>query len=523
MINDSNLLEKVTQLETENSKLKAEIAKLKILNNWYLEQIRLAAHRRFGQSSEQTVLNQLGLFNEAEVTADDAPEETVTYKRKKRVGKREEFFEGLPTEQTIHELPENERICPKCGGPLHACGHEVLRREVKVIPARISAEEHIQTVYGCYNCDKNGIEESPMIKSDVPAPVIPNSGMASPGLPAFILCNKYVLALPLYRQEQEFKRAGIHIPRQNMANWMIFAAMRRLLPIYILLQAYLLENDILHTDETTLQVIKEAGRKAAQKSYMWIYQTGKDAKNQVVLFEYTQTREGKHPQNFLEGFSGWLHVDAYIGYKAPEDKGVILVECYTHCRRGFDEALKALPKADRQNAAANIGIDYCNQLFKLESIYEEMELEPEKRARWRELLSKPIAEAFFAWAESMLPKALPKSKFGQAVGYAVNQKHWLMNFFLDGRLEISNNRAENKIRPFIIGRNNRMFSFSPKGAKASAIAYSIVETAQLNGLVPSLYLKFLFETLPNIPKERYAECLPWSPKAQELCKIPTIK
>ena len=219
------------KLNGEYAQLNNEYTKLKTLNDRYLEQFRLSQHRRFGSKSERTQNpNQLGLFNEAELLAnktgesDKMPEsdksETVnTYTRKKRKGKREEFYEGIPTEQIIHELPKEEQVCPECGGLLHACGHEVLHREVELIPAQVRAIEHIQTVYVCRNCEQNSDTDTlPMKKASVPKPVISGSGMASPSLLSFIMCNKYVLALPLYRQEQELKRVGIHISRQTMAN-----------------------------------------------------------------------------------------------------------------------------------------------------------------------------------------------------------------------------------------------------------------------------------------------------------------
>ena len=350
---NNRLKSEIIQLKNENKSLSSENEELKILNNWYLEQFMLAQRRRFGTSSERTELpEQLNLFNEAELFAHpetiEESEETITYKRKKRKGKREEFYEGLPTKQVVHELPEEERICPICGGPLHACGHEVLRREVEVIPAQVHAVEHVQTVYGCRGCEQNSDADTlPMVKASVPAPVISGSGIASPSLVSFIICNKYVLALPLNRQEQELQRNNIHISRQTMANWVIFVALKWLAPIWILLQEELLQGEISHGDETTLQVIIEEGRKASQKSYMWVYCTGKDAERQVVLFDYQQTRQGKHPLAFLEGFSGYLHVDAYAGYRKLEEQGVILVECWGHLRRKFDEALKALKKEER--------------------------------------------------------------------------------------------------------------------------------------------------------------------------------
>jgi len=511
----------IAELKAENTELKNEIIKLKLLNEYYIEQLRLAQYRRFGASSEKTEQPQeLGLFNEAEVLADETPETIVTYARKKkRKGKREEFYEGLATERVVYELPESERVCPDCGKPLHTCGHEVLRREVEIIPAQVRAVEHVQTVYSCRNCEQNDIS-TPMLKSIVPAPVISGSGIASPSLLSYIISNKYVLALPLYRQEQELERIGIHISRQTMANWVIYVSAHWLTPIYELLRSQLLSNDILHADETTLQVIKEKGRKASQKSYIWMYHTGKDAEKQVAVFEYQQTRDGKHPQKFLTGYGGFLHVDGYAGYNELEKSGVTLVECWAHIRRKFDEALKVLKKQDRVNAASNTGLNYCNKLFELECKFDEEVLTHEERANRREIESKPVAEAFFAWAEETQPKTLPKSKLGIAVTYAVNQKAWLMNFLLDGRLELSNNRAERTIRPFTVGRKNWLFSFCEKGATASAIVYSIIETALANGLVPFMYLNYLLETLPDITTSKLPDCLPWNPIVQEICGIP---
>jgi transposase len=525
-----------TALEAENKKLKIENAKLicenaelRKLNEWYIEQFRLAQHLRFGASSEKSVLpDQLGIFNEAEACVDEGltepiQEETVTYTRKKRSGKRDELYNGLPTEQRIHELPEEERICPICGGDLHACGHEVLRRELEVIPATIRAVEHVQTVYSCRDCETNSDGELaiPMVKSQVPAPVIPGSGIASPSLLAFVLSNKYVLALPLARQEQEFKRQDIVISRQTMANWSIYAAFKWLSPVFDLLHVVLWNSDITQADESTFQVINEPGRKASTKSYMWVYQTGMYEQHQVVLFEYSETRAGKNPLDFLSGFSGFLNADAYQGYYALENKGVILCGCWAHCRRKFIDVIKTLPKDKHKDSPASIGVQYCDKLFELERKYNEQGLTPEEKFAQRELDSRPIAAAFFAWANNLLPTLSKIGKLREAVVYAVNQQKRLMNFLLDGRIEISNNRAERSIRPFTIGRNNWMFAFSKKGAYASAVIYSIVETAKANGLIPFKYLEFLFETLPNIPKEQFVDCLPWNPIVRQRCSAPT--
>jgi transposase len=518
---------KIEKLESENSNLKTEVAELKILNNWYIEQLRLANLKRFGSTSEKTDnIDQLSFFNEAENLADEnIPEpklEEITYKCKKRVGKREELYEGLPIRQIVHELPEEQQICGSCGENLHACGHEVLRRELEIIPAQVQAVEHVQTVYSCRSCEKYAAKDKlSLIKSAVPRPVIPNSGIASASLVSLVLCNKFVLALPIYRQAQELERIGAKISKQTLSNWIIYVAMHWLILIYNLLHSELLSQDIGHADETTVQVINEEGRKSTQKSYMWLYRTGKDSARPVILLDYQQTRHGKHPLKFLEKFEGYLHVDAYAGYRKLENQNVTLVECWSHARRKFDEALKAMDKKDRAGSIALIGFDYCNKLFKLEDRYTKLELDSEERFKRRLLESKPIAEAFFKWAEPLVPGTHSKSKIGRALRYAVNQQPRLMNFFLDGRLEISNNLAENAVRPFAVGRKNWLFIYSEKGANASAIAYSIVQTAQANGLVPFMYLNYLLQELPNIKTgQQISDYLPWNPEVQKICSLP---
>ena len=527
----------IKQLKEENAlkleKIESqalEIERLTILLARYQEHLRLAQHRRFGASREGSVHPDqldLGIFNEVEILVESqepahSEPKASTPPRTKGKGRRKEFYDNLPPpRQEIHELPQEERICPDCGNPLHACGQEVIRREVEVIPASITPVEHIQVLYTCRHCSETSDKDSlPMVKSPVPAPVIPGSGVASPSLLSYILCNKFVLGLPFYRQQQELERLGIYLTRQVMGNWSIYTATHWLLPIYTKLQDFLLKEPILHGDETTTQVIKEDGRCASQKSYMWVYANGKYSEKPIVLFEYQPTREGKHPLAFLAGFQGFLHTDAYPGYIKLSEQGVTLIRCWAHVRRKFDEALKALPKNERAGSPANVGIDYCNRLFRLEKVYDEEAISLEERAKRRDLESKPIAEAFFDWAKSTIRQAVSGNKLFVALQYAINQRASLMNVYLDARLEFSNNLIERAIRPFAVGRKNWLFFFSSKGANASALIYSIVETALANGLVPYLYLDFLFSTLPNIPVEHYDDCLPWRPLPQKLCAIP---
>ena len=510
--------------EHEVAGMKAEIEQLKRENFYLAEQLRLWKLRQFGPSSEKTaaIIDQVSLFNEAEAEADPTvPEpdiEQAVPKRKKQKGKREKDFSALPVEQVVHELPEDQRVCPDCNGPMHACGHDVLRRELVVIPAKYVVREYVQTAYACRHCEKNAADNSvPMKKSAVPAAVIPGSGIVSPSLLAQILNNKYVLALPLYRQEQEFKRLGINISRQNMANWVIAAHEKFFEDLFKLLHAELLLNEILHADETSLKVLREEGRKAKQKSYVWLYSTSGDTRRPVVLYDYKPSRAGECASNFLAGFKGKLHTDGYEAYhcKLPDD--IFVVGCWAHMRRYFTDTLKTLPADIRAKAPAYIGLNYCDRLFALEAGYKKQGLCFEERHRARLKDSVPVAEAFLAWAQKEYDRnPVPKCAYGAALTYAVNQKSWLMNVFSDGRLELSNNRVERSVRPFALGRRNWLFCITPGGADASAAIYSIVETAKANGLKPYEYLSFLLERLPQGSSPQ--DCLPWSDAAQALCR-----
>ncbi|MCM1222283.1 MAG: IS66 family transposase [Lachnospiraceae bacterium] len=495
-------------------KKEEEIASLYRQVEWLTQQLRLRQGQRFGASSERTqeISEQLSLFNEAEAEENaKAPEpelEEITYKRKKQKGKREMDLSGLPTEQVIHELPEEERVCPECGSPLHECGHTVLRRELSYVPAQYKVVEHIQTAYSCRHCEQAN-DHVPMKKSIVPPALLPGSGIVTPGLLAHILNSKYSLALPLYRQEQEFLRIGVPISRQTMANWVITAYREWFSGLFEELKKELLSNEILHADETTLTVLQEPGRKARQKSYIWVYRTSGDTKKPVILYDYQSSRRGECASDFLKGFSGYLHTDGYEAYHCKLPPEITTVGCWAHMRRKFTDTLKSIPQEARSRSPAQTGLEFCNKLFALEEGYSAQELSSEQRHLSRQEQSVPVVKQFFHWAKEETTKnPVPKSMLGAALGYALKQERWLMNVFLDGRLELSNNRAERSVRPFAVGRKNWLFSNTPKGADASAAVYSIVETAKANGMNPFAYLEFLLEHLPNgCPAE---ECLPWS-------------
>jgi transposase len=490
---------------------------------WYREQLGLANKRLYGPKSEKTpVAQEAMLFNEAEACASDVvpdPQaETITYNRRKKVaGKREAQLADLPLEEIFYELPEEAQVCPECSGPLHEMGHDV-RQEIELIPAKVVLVKHHAAKYACRNCNRNQIQ-TPILTAPMSRSAFPNS-LASPSAVAYIMSQKFVEGLPLYRQEASLLRLGFELSRQTMANWMIVGA-DWLEQITRRMKAKLLERDTLHADETPLQVLKEEGRRPQQTSYMWLYRSGRDGPP-IVLYEYQETREGKHPRNFLEEYVGFLHVDGYGVYE--ELPKATLVGCWSHARRNFIETVDILsPMAKKKgDTAAHKGLEYCNKLFAIERDLHEVT--PEQRFAGRRERSGPVLEEFRVWLDAMAIETLPKAPIGKAVRYCLNQWSKLTAFMLDGRLELSNNRAERSIKPFVIGRKNWLFANTPRGADASATIYSLVETAKENGLNPLAYMTHLFEQLPNVKwtdPQVLDRLLPWSPDIQARFRVPS--
>ena len=500
---------------------KEQISELQKQVNWMSEQLILSNKKTFGSSSEKTSPEQLSFFNEAEALADpklsEPQVEEITYERKKRKGKREEDLKDLPLEIVEYALPASECTCPQCGEHLHQMSKEI-RSELVFVPAQFKKVQHERLIYSCRNCEKKEIA-TPVIKAPAPAALIKGS-IASASLVAGILNGKYVNSLPLYRQEKEFARQGIYLPRQNMANWLIRCADDYFVPLYERLRHELLANDILHADETTMQVLKEPGRKPTSNSYMWLYRTG-PSDRPVVLFEYQQTRAATHPKAFLSGYQGYLQVDGYAAYHGLP-KEIRIVGCFAHARRKFDEALKVMAEKDRPGSKAERGLQYCNALFAVE--HDIQDLSDQERARIRTERSEPILEEFHEWLQQIEPQMLPKSKMGKAIHYALDQWKYLTGYLLDPRLSLSNNLAEQSIRPFTIGRKNSLFSDTPKGAFASAVIYSLVETAKANGLKPYVYFQYLLSRMPNMDvknnPDQMDSLLPWADVLPDECKLP---
>ena len=328
--------------------------------------------------------------------------------------------------------------------------------------------------------------------------------------------QKYVNAIPLYRQEKDWPNYGMKLNRTTLANWVIRSAEDWLMPFADRLKQELLKKDLLHTDETTIQVLHEPGKKATTESYMWLFRSGADDEKPIVLFNYYASRGGYHAAEYLDGFKGYLHTDGYQGYEKV--KGVIRCGCWSHLRRYFVEAIPPIPSKNGELSLGEIGRDYCNKLFAIER--ELADLTPEERKIKRLELEKPVLEAFWCWLDMLNP--LKGSRLGKAVTYAKNQRKYMENYLLDGRCSLSNNLAENSIRPFTIGRKNWEFANSVKGAHASATVYSIIETAKANKLNVFKYLRYLLQEIPNMDFKNKPEILdqllPWNESIKKICK-----
>ena len=485
------------------------------------EMVLLLRKEKFGSSSEKTpkqIEGQLSLFNEAEIEADSKSAEPVIcckgsmYHRKPKAS-REKLLKNLPIEEFPCVLHPDDMFCNQCGTALKEIGFVKARDEIEYIPAKVQIIRYMQQACECPTC-KHTVR--PFIKkAAVPRSVL-NHSLASPSSVSYVMYQKYVNSIPLYRQEKDWEQMGIALSRATMANWVIRSTQEHFEPVIKHMQKELLKREVIHCDETPVQVLKEEGKKPQTKSYMWLYRTGNDGKAPIILYDYQPSRSGDNAASYLKDFKGYVHSDGYSGYNKLD--GITRCGCWAHLRRKFVEAIPDKKAVDAPLTSAEIGRDFCNQLFKVEESLKD--LTPKERFCKRLELEKPILEAFWCWLESLT--VLKGSALGKAVTYAMNQRPFMENYLLDGRCAISNNAAENAIRPFTVGRKNWLFADTPKGASASAAVYSIIETAKANGLNVFAYLQHLLLYMPDMDWQNYPEelddLMPWSSEVQEQCK-----
>ena len=520
------LKETIEYLKSENEKLLNQISDLNQNIANLQETIDYLKRKMYGTSSEKSskdVPGQMDLFNETEKTADESvPEPTAEeavagYVRNKAGNNktsRAQILSKLPVEKVICDLPEEERICELCYTPLEAAGEKFIREELQIIPAKVKRIQYYAKTYYCPKCkEDDGVFES--ITAESPSPILKHS-LASPSTVAYIMTQKFAYAMPYYRMESEWLQEGVKLPRARMAYWVIYCAKNYLRPIYQRLREHLVKREVLHGDEVPCQVLKEDGRPARAKSYIWIYLTGDDGGPGIVLYNYKPGRKGEYAKEFLKGFSGFFHCDGYQGYNSLED--VTRVGCIAHLRRKFFDAIPVNKSEGSHNLPAEVGVRYLNQLFDVEKKLKDYDPTTKKEKRLK--LEAPILDDFWKWVDSLNP--VSGSKLDKAVIYAKNQKKNIENVFLDGRLELTNSAAERKAKSYVIGRKNFLFHDTVDGAEASAIVYSLVETAKANNLNIFQYLKTLLLYMPDYINEPdgIEEMMPWSDFIQATCPGP---
>lgn len=513
----------VAVLKDRIAKQQEEIDQLKRKLEHMNEVFANAQRARFGQSSEKNtyvLYNQVSLFNEVEKEqlpkAEEPTPETILVEAHQRKKKRSqgEMLNHLPEEEVLLELPEEQLVCGKCGGKMKPIGKKFLRHEMQIIPKQIKLLAYYAVTYACDKCEKDtGFAHIASVKPPVP---LMKHSLASPSTVAYIMTQKYVDGLPLARQEKIWAREGICLSRATMANWVIQCTQSWLKPLYRHMKQELLTHSVIHADETVVQVLKEEGKPATSESRMWLYTSAALLGNQVRLFEYQPDRSGKRPEAFLKGFGGALVTDGYAGYNQVIN--VTHCGCWAHVRRKWREAMPE--GATVKTSKAAVGFQYCNKLFAEER--KCVSYKPEYRQEYRQNKELPLLEEYYAWLNMVHPEK--GSKLEEAVRYSLNQKQQLMAFLDNGEVPISNNLAENAIRPFTLGRKNWLFCDTPKGAEASAIVYSLVESAKANGIEPFAYLQHVLLQLPYLGKthshQELESLMPWASYIQQNFKMP---
>jgi transposase len=490
-----------------------------------LEQVAVLNSNRFGRSSEKLdtdnqicfmeVDGNIIYFNEAEAVAslEDHEEDTIKPRPKKTKGRRAVDIQNLPVVPVEHKMTEEELISEFGEDGWYQLEDEIFNR-YRFTPMKVEIEEHHVGVY-------KSRKDNHFKKAEHPAYLLRNS-LVSPTLLAGIWNAKYVNASPLYRQEQEFQRMGLNIDRADMAHWTILCAERYLSILYDYLHERLYDYHVLQADETPVLVSKE-NRTTGSKHYMWVYRTGKMYPDrQIVLYDYQPSRNASHPRAFLRDFRGVCVTDGYQVYHTieKEREDLKIAGCWAHARRRFDEAVKALPKANQKMSLAYLALKQIQAIYREENKLEGMK--PEDRLRHRQLTVKPLVDAYFSWAKQNLLKVPAKSKTANGLTYSLNQEQYLRTFLEDGEVPMDNNAAEQSIRGFCVGKKNWVMIDTIAGAESSAIIYSLAETAKANNLKPYNYFEYLLTEIPkHMDDHDTSFCenlLPWSDKLPAECR-----
>lgn len=516
------------------SEMSARVASLQSTVDSLVEQIKLANLRFFAPGSERVPTDQmcLSLFNDAEACADPSEPEPELVggdspaRPRRRGGRRRIDTSGLERVVVEHDL--EDRSCPQCGSEMSEMKVEVTE-VVRLVPAHLVVEEHRRHVYRCEACcAANAAGEdvaSQIVRAPMPALTPIPGSFATASMVSWVINAKYANSTPYYRLERDFLTLGAEVSRQDMANWTVGAHGRWLSRVHARMRERLLECRYLNADETTVQVLREPGREARQKSYMWLFRTGPH-EVPICVYEYRPTRSGAVPREFLSGWGGYLTTDGYDPYFGMGLPGVTNTACLVHVRRRFAEIVRVAGGDAACEGADSVALEArrrIDRIFRVDSRFDAISPEARREAREREL--RPLMESFREWAEAAIGSAMPGLALHRALAYALKYWPYVMNVLKDGRLGLDNNIAERAIKPFVIGRKNWLFSDTPRGAEASAAIYSIVVTAKLNGLNQRAYLEWLLTEMPSDPRlgepGRIDRYLPWSDDVPASCRLTT--
>lgn len=509
------------QLDKANAQLADTNRQIELLT----EQIRIMNQRQFGRRSESDLMEgQLTLFdsfNEAEATADaQVPDPDITevvissYRRKKSVGKRNEDLEGLPARVFDHRIPDEELA------KLFPNGYKELPDEVykrlHIIPETFIVDEHHVHVYA--SKDNDGT----IVKAPRPVDLFRNS-IATPSLVASILNGKYNNALPLERQSKAYKSNGINLSTNTMANWVIKSSDNYLSLLYDRLHELIYQSHVIHADETPVKVMRidNARIKNGKKTYMWVYRNRvTDHTHPIVLYDWQPSRRADHPRDFLKCFSGIAITDGYQVYHKldKEREDLSIGGCWIHARRPFAEFIKSI-KESADGTIAKEAYTMITEMLHIDNDFDD--LPSDERLKQRQLILTERVDAYFSWIKHKYTQVTHNSTIGKALAYSIHQEPYLRLFLTDGDVPMDNNYAEQAIRPFTIGRKNFVLIDSSNGARASAIIYSLVETAKANRLNVYQYFELLLTEIPKHMDDKNLsfldDLLPWSPTVQEKC------
>ncbi len=490
----------------EREALTGELRIARVERDLLKERVEALMRKFFGAKSEARGVDQKDLFfNEAEalaaaaVVAAEPKVQVPAHDRAKRG--RKPLDAALPREVIRHELPEAERVCAHDGARLEEIGVEA-SEQLDIVPAKIRVIRHERVKYACPCCDRG------MRTAAAPPKLVPR-GLLTDSALAWVITSKYQDSLPLYRQAALLGRLGGDLSRNTLAVSVVRVA-EAVQPMVNLLRDQLLEADLILGDETELQVLKEPGRAARTKSYLWAQMSG--AGPPIRLFSYRNSRSTRTALDLYEGARGALVSDGYDVYaNVAHANGLTHLGCWAHARRRFVEAEAALPKSARgPEQPATQFIAAIGTLYAIEKEAHEKNMSAEQRGALRVEKSRPVIERIQALLLAHQGSVLPQSLLGKALTYLAGEWPKLVRFVNDGRYPIDNNACENAIRPFVVGRRNWLFADSVGGANASANLYSLIETAKANGIDPYQYLCALFSGLPKATKlEAYEELLPW--------------